>query len=628
MLKKSIKISIFFFLLCVCLFNIEIPNKSYTTIDQMSNIIAIPLASGTLSIFLGCIISKISKKDFNNCVLVTIYLFCFILFSLLFPENLISGSEPYYLRPNFPIFLNMCILGFFCVLFTVISKRLWVGLIITSICSALISILNIYLLRFRNQILNWGDLSSLQTALNVADQYSFMPQTEEIFVVATTFFIIITGIILYRKKLYINCKQVLAYPIIIILFFVIVSNNRFEGFFQIQPTTYHYNKTGYVLNMIKTYKLYKNSYPEGYSVELLEEFNNNTLIPEVEGDVPDNIIVVMNEAFSDLPFSNEIKIDNINNLKENTIKGTAYASILGGTTANSEYEFLTSNSMGLTNPNSVPYMSNNITYGSYSIVKTLKRLGYEAIAFHPFMDSGWNRKSVYEHFGFDIFYHIKNSNVSLHNVEAINENIPDKANYLELIRLYENKVQDKWFMFNVTMQNHSPNPDYIKNIELSDEDIMMLIDYFKNVDEKTMIVFFGDHQLAMEDTYYEKYLGKSKHELSGEELEQLYTVPFFIWANYDIPEKENVKTSINFLSTIMFDVANLPLNKYQLLQLDIMERIPVIHGNGMWDNEGNYYSSIEDLPEDIKDDVKLYKMIQAQSMIDPDNKIEELFNIQ
>ena len=68
-------------------------------------------------------------------------------------------------------------------------------------------------------------------------------------------------------------------------------------------------------------------------------------------------------------------------------------------------------------------------------------------------------------------------------------------------------------------------------------------------------------------------------------------------------------------------------NKYQMLQLKIMERVPVIHGNGFWDNQDNYYSDIELLPEDIKDDVKLYRMIQAQSLIDANNKMEELFYI-
>lgn len=627
MLKKSIKISIFFFLLCVCLFNIEIPNKSYVGIDQLLNIIAIPIVSGLLFIFISFIIKTGIKKEINDYLLLVIYLIIFIAFSLVFPEHLITRSEPYYSYPNFPIFLNVCLLSFFTLIIVIITKRLWIGATITSICSAIISILNIYLLRFRNEILNWGDLESLETALNVADQYNFTPQREEIFVLITTVAIILLALIFLGGKISINYKHILAYPIVMCLFLCIVLNNNFEAFFQIQPTTFHYNKSGYILNLVQSYNLHKIQYPKDFSLELISEYNNNTNIPDIQGEMPQNIIVVMNESFSDLPFSGEIEIDNINALKENTIKGIAYSSIFGGTTANSEYEFLTSNSMGLMDASFVPYMSNKIVYNSYSISRTLKQLGYETIAFHPFEKTGWNRESVYQNFQFDMFYYLGNSGVTSFGIDAVNQNTSDKANYLKVIDIYEKKDKDKLFVFNVTMQNHSPNPDYIKNIEMSDEDIMILIDYFKNIDESTMIVFFGDHQLAMDDLYYEKYLGKAKHELSREELEQLYTVPFFIWTNYDIEEQENVKTSFNFLSTMMFDVANLPLNKYQMLQLKIMERVPVIHGNGFWDNEDNYYSDIELLPEDIKDDVKLYRMIQAQSLIDANNKMEELFYI-
>ena len=71
------------------------------------------------------------------------------------------------------------------------------------------------------------------------------------------------------------------------------------------------------------------------------------------------------------------------------------------------------------------------------------------------------------------------------------------------------------FVFNVTMQNHggydqtytnfSPGisvdgvnsisvSQYFSLIKLSDQALEQLIDYFSGVDEKTVIVFFGDHQ--------------------------------------------------------------------------------------------------------------------------------------
>ena len=72
------------------------------------------------------------------------------------------------------------------------------------------------------------------------------------------------------------------------------------------------------------------------------------------GETP-NLIVIMNESFADytsigkgLDLSEDC-MPFIHSLTENTIKGTAYVSIFGGNTPNSEYEFLTGNTMGSQN---------------------------------------------------------------------------------------------------------------------------------------------------------------------------------------------------------------------------------------------------------------------------------------
>ena len=58
----------------------------------------------------------------------------------------------------------------------------------------------------------------------------------------------------------------------------------------------------------------------------------------------------MNEAFSDLSVINEFSTNEdympfIHSLNENTIKGSLYMSIFGSGTCNSEFEYLTGNSM-------------------------------------------------------------------------------------------------------------------------------------------------------------------------------------------------------------------------------------------------------------------------------------------
>lgn len=70
-----------------------------------------------------------------------------------------------------------------------------------------------------------------------------------------------------------------------------------------------------------------------------------------------------------------------------------------------------------------------------------------------------------------------------------------------------------------------------------------------------MIVFFGDHQPMLEESFYETLAGKPLTEWILAEAQSRYIVPFFIWANYEIDAEENVFTSANFLSELMFEKA-------------------------------------------------------------------------
>lgn len=117
----------------------------------------------------------------------------------------------------------------------------------------------------------------------------------------------------------------------------------------------------------------------------------------------------MNEAFSDLSVINEFSTNEdympyIHSLKKNTIKGSLYMSIFGSGTCNSEFEFLTGNSMSFLQNGIIAYTQvvkaklPNMTY-------LLKGQGYKGnLALHPYLASGWNRVQVYDYMGFDHFY--------------------------------------------------------------------------------------------------------------------------------------------------------------------------------------------------------------------------------
>ena len=104
----------------------------------------------------------------------------------------------------------------------------------------------------------------------------------------------------------------------------------------------------------------------------------------------------------------------------------------------------------------------------------------------------------------------------------------------------------------------------------------MLIDYFSKIEDPTVIVFFGDHQPMLEESFYETLAGKPLTEWTLAEAQSRYIVPFFIWANYEIDAEENVFTSANFLSELMFEKAGMKLLPYQEFLKSVREEIPVL----------------------------------------------------
>ena len=344
--------------------------------------------------------------------------------------------------------------------------------------------------------------------------------------------------------------------------------------------------------------------PDGYSVKRAEailaeyEDKENTDdkkdINEIDSDLP-NIIVIMNEAFSDLSVLGNFTVNQdympfVHRLQlgyENTIIGNLEVSVCGGNTANSEFEFLTGYTMDYFPVGSIPYQQ-YITKELPSMASQLKALGYKTYGMHPYNASGWQRDTVYPLLGFETSYFLHD----FENKVYIRNYVSDWTAYDKIIRTYEAKeAGTPMFAFEVTMQNHSGyteahenfSPDvhveeldsfevdqYLSLMKVSDAELERLVNYFAAEEEKTMIVFFGDHQ--PNDSIANKIFrlnGKDASQMSVEDAKQRYQVPYVIWANFDIAEAKNVDTDISFLGTEALQAAGVPLTAYQRFLLDL-----------------------------------------------------------
>lgn len=352
----------------------------------------------------------------------------------------------------------------------------------------------------------------------------------------------------------------------------------------------------------------------------------------------------MNESFADFNTTWNLKTSKdplrfFRSLKNNSIKGFVSVSIFGSQTPNSEWEFLTNNSMAFMPYKTVPYQQ-YIYKNSPSLVDSLEKQGYTTSGIHPWYGAGYRRNIIYSLFGFDKFWSLE----QLEDLEYVRNYPSDLSIYKKIITLFEEKEStEKIFNFTVTMQNHSGYDfigydstiyaeggdfsrvnQYLSLINESDKAFEYLINYFKNYNEKTIILMFGDHQPPyLEDEFWDM-VGENYNFEELEDLSKKYLVPFILWANYDIPEKEINEISLNYLSMLLLDTAKLETTPYISFLKELQEQIPVITGNGYLDNNSNYYQ-INDQTSPYYDIVNNYKLIQYNNMFDIKNRINKFF---
>ena len=278
-------------------------------------------------------------------------------------------------------------------------------------------------------------------------------------------------------------------------------------------------------------------------------------------------------------------VHSMQNGKENTVSGYLNVSVCGGNTANTEFEFLTGNTMAFLPTGSIPYQQ-YIKQDIPSLASYLSGLGYQTYAQHPYLASGWNRDKVYEWMGFDNMTFIDGYS----SRKLIRNYISDESSFEQIKRTFEEKEDGKpAFIFNVTMQNHGGYSDtysdfvnsvrtidhksndldqYLTLLSISDSEVEKLIAYFSGVDEDTVVVFFGDHQ--PNDFVTSPIARTTENDYNR------YQVPYFIWANYDIDEAVNVNTSANYLAANVLKAAGVPTDEYQNFLLQLEKEFPII----------------------------------------------------
>ena len=546
----------------------------------------------------------------------------------------------------FKTLLGIVSIFFLTALCSLIIGKFNVALSFSSLIVMLFATVNNYVYRLRGTALKPLDLRSVNTALNVVGEYSMKPPLIMILCWFGWLLIVLWLSRSYKNAERIRCKSLAA---IIVLSIVLVLGSKgiiAKGWGNEGSST-----NGTVLNFILDARDSFVKKPDNYTssngpiAELKNDYAFNTSESEVKNTRP-AIIVIMDESFTDYSsYRNEIKTDIdlipfIRSLDTDVISGYAYSSVFGGNTANSEFEFLTGNTMAFLPAGSVAYQQ-YIFDKQYSILSPLHQLDYECIVTHPYLANGWNRPAVYESFGFDeaTFYD------DYPQKQYIRKYISDQEMFEYIVERYERRNLDKnFFLFGITMQNHggyleqdfesSVNLQYDQEFpkaeqflsltQLTDKAVEYLVNYFKQIDEPVVICFFGDHQPAVEPEFLEELNG-GRFENINDEMEK-YKIPFFVWANYDIEEQTGVFTSINYLSNYVLEAAGIELPAYNCFLEDLSEKIPVITSNGYYSKENDEYLPINKSTGAEKELLNKYNILEYNNMFDKKN-LSDIFEV-
>lgn len=386
-----------------------------------------------------------------------------------------------------------------------------------------------------------------------------------------------------------------------------------------------FNSRGFVFSFINAFNTNRVMRPDGYAPDVIREIiaqaDTSGLFRHGNATHP-HIIMIMGEAFSDLSENPHFDftgfpdpLENWHYLTREGIGGNIIVPVLGGGTAQTEFDVLT----GLSSRQfaGVPFAFRMITDDFESMATILRRLGYRAEFMHPGFGWFYNRQNVYRHLGFERL---------MFSDEF--ESIPTKGGYINehdtitrIVEMFaahrENFPGVPYFNFTVTIQNHGPYvdkylaygvdaPNFATDLPLSDADINALSNYFygqaeadrelrrlaeylRALDEPVVLIYFGDHKPALHSRIYDAILPDIHEPGSFEDLTRLFRLPFLIWFNdaalelhdlqhaADLTDDEELFFSASFFGAYVLEILGFTnISPFWDFNAELRRKFPVV----------------------------------------------------
>ncbi len=327
--------------------------------------------------------------------------------------------------------------------------------------------------------------------------------------------------------------------------------------------------------------------PEDYSVQTVSNMLENVPKDNSSFKKP-NVIMIQSEAFTDFRIFDQLDIgndvyksyDNIRNSNK-AFSGKAVVPAFGSFTVKTEFELMFGlPDKSLNDPNMPQRLLKDRP--QQTIPSFYKSQGYNTSFIHTFARTFYSRGDVYQNYGYDNMYFDDNLTVPIEHFRAY---ISDTTIFNQMNKILKDN-DDPSFIYTVTMQNHQPyDPSeqypYASQLDYylaGIKDMTQNLEKFLNsLEEPTVVLFIGDHFPCFkgEDSVYNQL------NINGENSNNLYVQPYFIWNNFgmDYYEAPNQTISAFYLPYIVLDLIDSPKNKITQTMLDKMKTVPIYSTN-------------------------------------------------
>lgn len=562
----------------------------------------------------------------------------------------IACNETFYRIPANSFGFSVGLLAAILLSLYLLGQRHGGGMILVPVACCILGIAEHFVMTFKGEAILPSDILALGTAMEVSEGYEFTFTAG--IVTSLALLEVSLGLLSLIRPRKLSAPA-LVFPAIAgnLCAFLLVSVISLLGFSSIdleqalnfgfdrwQPIC-TYVSQGFITSFTEMVNELPIDKPEGYTSdeaknieqELVAAYDSTYGSSEQRAaavaqfnEIKPTVVAVMNESFTDLSCFEQLQAAGYfgptfyNSLPDTLVRGTMLASVAGGGTANSEFEFLTGATTAFVGVGKIPYQLYQMSDVD-SLAKDLKELGYVATAMHPQNPVNYHRDKIYQQLGFGDFLSIDDFG----DAPYYHYGVCDYVTYDKILELLRTNEAPQ-FIFDVTMQNHGgyeigsvPAEDltnywvegasentnamlntYLTCINASDRDLEYFINELRNIGRPVVLVFFGDHQPSIASSLNDELYPQ---EDTASHAFRIHQSTYFVWANYEIAGNNelNVYDTVgaNEIAAITLNKIGAPLTDYQKALLATRSDVPTINVAGYLGADGLRYDlEAEDSP--------------------------------